>query len=775
MKKSTMFFVLALVLAFQSAAQTTIFPFGSAWRYLDNGSNQGTAWRETAFNDGSWKAGNGLFGYGYRNETTVVSYGPDPANRYLTTYFRKAMSIADVSAFTAFTGRVKRDDGVVVYVNGMEVFRNNLPTGTITYTTRAASASDNGQTPQTFNIPRAAFVSGNNVIAVEVHQTGRDSFDLVFDLELTATGGTPPGDQPPAVLSLNRHVPTSQNTTATALIFRVTFSEAVKGVDAGDFQRVGAANGAIAALVAASSSGTTYDLSVTGVSGSGVLGVNLKSSGTGITDAAGNPLSGGFTGQSYIIGQSTVKEGFASLTPLARVAAIADATKGMAQAKVFAHAGKHWAVFANGNGTHLWRLDATTWTRILTLSADESRADCIVDGNIAHILLFNGTTTALMSLEYVPAANTYQLWSKRKTKVSIALDKGVESASLACDGNDRLWLISDVVTDIHARWSDAPYTQWSSPIKIASGLNDDDISAVIYMPASRKIGVLWSDQKTDRFGFRTHADGQSPTSWTANEVPASQSALNVGKGMADDHLNMKVAQDGTLYCAVKTGFDEPGYPKIGLLVRRPSGSWDKLHKVSEEGTVPIVILNEATGKVRVIYTSQTYGGDILYRESDTGNIAFGKEFTLIKAVYNYASSSHQNFTSEVVIIASFGDYVAGVLAREGSVSSTASGITAPLAEMALPPEPDARVSLLAAPNPFSSATTIRFTLPVGGAYNLVVYDSKQVHQVFSSQGKARAGEELVIEIAAQSLARGLYIARLQANGTTSNLRLLLDR
>jgi hypothetical protein len=218
MKKITFLIAFTMLLTFQLAAQTTLFPFGSTWKYLDNGTDQGTAWQATAFNDGTWKTGNGKFGYGYNNETTIISYGPDSANKYITTYFRKDIPITDASAFSSFTANVLRDDGVVVYVNGIEVFRNNIPGSTISYTTRASSASDNGQTAIPFTIPAPAFVNGNNVIAVEVHQTNNYSFDMGFDLELI---GTPTNDQtPPAALRLNRHTPATETTSDPAVIFR---------------------------------------------------------------------------------------------------------------------------------------------------------------------------------------------------------------------------------------------------------------------------------------------------------------------------------------------------------------------------------------------------------------------------------------------------------------------------------------------------------------------------------------------------------------------------
>src|SRR5690606_12233955 len=154
---------------------------------------------------------------------------------------------------------------------------------------------------------------------------------------------------------------------------------------------------------------------------------------------------------------------------------------------------------------------------------------------------------------------------------------------------------------------DSPYSNWSSPITVASGIDADDIGAVIAFPMMNKIGVFWSNQSSERWGFRMHTDGDNPNTWTSDEVPASQSAINRGAGMADDHLNMALASDGTLYCAIKTGYDTPGYPRIAMLIRRPSGNWDNLHSVSEIGTRAIVVLNEQTSKIRVVFTSDEDG------------------------------------------------------------------------------------------------------------------------------------------------------------------------
>jgi chitodextrinase len=161
----------------------------SVWRYLDNGSNQGTAWRNPGFNDASWAQGAGILGYGGSGGYgTVVSFGPNASQKYLTTYFRRTFTVANAASVQSLLLRLLRDDGAVVYVNGTEVARSNMPAGTIT---SGSFASTNVNAPQdrqyfNFTVPTNLLVSGTNTIAVEIHQNYRASGDIAFDAELIA-------------------------------------------------------------------------------------------------------------------------------------------------------------------------------------------------------------------------------------------------------------------------------------------------------------------------------------------------------------------------------------------------------------------------------------------------------------------------------------------------------------------------------------------------------------------------------------------------------------
>ena len=180
---------LALLTPSAVLATTTLVPAGSVWKYLDNGSNQGTAWRALSFNDSSWPSGSAQLGYGDGDEATVVSYGPDANNKYVTTYFRQMIFVNDPSAFTSLTLRILCDDGDVVYLNGTEVFRSNMPSGTISYNTWASTALG-APAESTFvqtTLNSGALLAGWNVLAVEIHQANGTSTDISFDLELTAS------------------------------------------------------------------------------------------------------------------------------------------------------------------------------------------------------------------------------------------------------------------------------------------------------------------------------------------------------------------------------------------------------------------------------------------------------------------------------------------------------------------------------------------------------------------------------------------------------------
>ena len=171
------------------ASFETLVAEDSDWKYLDDGSNQGSEWRNVGFNDASWESGAAELGYGDGDEETVVGYGNDASNKHITTYFRKTINIDNVAEYTGLLSlRLQRDDGAVVYLNGEELVRSNMPAGEVLFDTDAAevAANDEEDTFFSFSFQTDQLFTGENVIAVEVHQENSNSSDISFNLELKA-------------------------------------------------------------------------------------------------------------------------------------------------------------------------------------------------------------------------------------------------------------------------------------------------------------------------------------------------------------------------------------------------------------------------------------------------------------------------------------------------------------------------------------------------------------------------------------------------------------
>jgi hypothetical protein len=168
----------------------TIVPAGSNWKYLDDGSDQGTAWREPTFEDESWPTGGTPAGYGgisgVDTFATTIDYGGINFDRHETTYFRRSINLDDPSVLEYVEFNLHLDDGAVIYVNGTEVIRDGFDPDTVIAYDVLSDDSGNEGIFDSFRISPSFFVAGENIIAVELHQDSRGSSDLVFNLEVTA-------------------------------------------------------------------------------------------------------------------------------------------------------------------------------------------------------------------------------------------------------------------------------------------------------------------------------------------------------------------------------------------------------------------------------------------------------------------------------------------------------------------------------------------------------------------------------------------------------------
>ena len=183
---------------FRIAAMTVrtdrvVTPFitgGAKWKYSDQGLDLGTNWVQPQFDDSGWGEGPGRLGYNAPGIVTTVGFGADSTNKYITTYFRRAFEAPANVRYTNLHLRLNRADGAIVWLNGQEVLRTNLPAGPVSFLTQA-TALVSGDPLHTYfpaSFPAATLSPGTNVLAVEIHKFSPSQTNLSFDLELFGAG-----------------------------------------------------------------------------------------------------------------------------------------------------------------------------------------------------------------------------------------------------------------------------------------------------------------------------------------------------------------------------------------------------------------------------------------------------------------------------------------------------------------------------------------------------------------------------------------------------------
>ncbi len=164
-----------------------VLPAGSTWSYWDRGTAPAAGWNGPGFDSSGWATGVGPLGYGDTHVVTTLGYGADADNKYVTTWFRTTVDLIDDANLEGLRFHLLRDDAAVVYVNGLEVLRSNLPEGDILPETLALASVGDADETTYFELdnPDAELFEGPNVIAVELHQASVTSSDLGFDLALS--------------------------------------------------------------------------------------------------------------------------------------------------------------------------------------------------------------------------------------------------------------------------------------------------------------------------------------------------------------------------------------------------------------------------------------------------------------------------------------------------------------------------------------------------------------------------------------------------------------
>jgi hypothetical protein len=151
-----------------SVMSNVVVSVESGWRFNDTGTDLGVAWREANYNDSAWPSGAALF---FQEDAPLPATKNTPLTPGRTTYYFRTSFV--------ITGQVDRvelqlrpiiDDGAVGYLNGVEIFRLNMPAGTITYSTLANGSVGDAAVGERIFLSGEQFLPGANVLAVEVHQ-----------------------------------------------------------------------------------------------------------------------------------------------------------------------------------------------------------------------------------------------------------------------------------------------------------------------------------------------------------------------------------------------------------------------------------------------------------------------------------------------------------------------------------------------------------------------------------------------------------------------------
>ena len=170
------------------SSTTQVIKDADTWTYYDQGSLDNKNWQSPTYSTTGWKTGAAPLGYDNQNSTTTkLDWGTDSNNKRPTYYFRRQFNLASApNDQQTYSMTYTVDDGCIIYVNGTEVHRNNMPEGNVTYSTFSPS-TDGQQVTGTFTIDPALFRQGSNVIAVEVHNNNAPSSDLYWSSNLTLT------------------------------------------------------------------------------------------------------------------------------------------------------------------------------------------------------------------------------------------------------------------------------------------------------------------------------------------------------------------------------------------------------------------------------------------------------------------------------------------------------------------------------------------------------------------------------------------------------------
>jgi len=185
---------LGSLFALAALSQTSlVMPITQSWRYSTNNLD-GVNWQAVVYAETGWSNPSPALLYIEGAALPAPKNTPLPQRSgggpMLTYYFRTTFSVADAAAVTSLTFSNLIDDGAIFYLNGVEIQRVGMATGVVSYTSLASRTVGDATTFDIFSISGdllTNLVTGNNVLAVEVHQSAANSSDIVIGSALISS------------------------------------------------------------------------------------------------------------------------------------------------------------------------------------------------------------------------------------------------------------------------------------------------------------------------------------------------------------------------------------------------------------------------------------------------------------------------------------------------------------------------------------------------------------------------------------------------------------
>ena len=210
----------------------SVMAYNATWRFNQTSNLDGVAWNVTNYDDTTWQVGSGPFGSA-SGITEPVQTFLTTVNGRITFYFRSQFVFPASLAGSTLLLSHFTDDGIVLYVNGQEAYRHNLPAGPMSYTNLATFVSGPPPEITLIPLPMTNIFTGTNLIAVEIHQGSAGSADVYFGakLEVVTNSASSAGLRINEVLANNSNVEEPDGSTPDWVEF---YNPSASAVDLGD-------------------------------------------------------------------------------------------------------------------------------------------------------------------------------------------------------------------------------------------------------------------------------------------------------------------------------------------------------------------------------------------------------------------------------------------------------------------------------------------------------------------------------------------------------------